>query len=169
MRNVVIATLIATLAATAGLSAAGGTKTIGKMIYNTDIDPTTAKSLPDVMTRSESGELLMWWCHSADGRLMTALHTRKYFAATDTVRVAYQFSSANQPTEVAWRTDHHQSAWLTGKRLAQFTHQAQENDRVLVRILDTDGGIVTATFDLEGLSDALELLPCAAKDLATTY
>jgi hypothetical protein len=169
VKNVIIATLVASLAATIGLSANGGTKTIGKMIYNQAFDPITAKSIPDVSTRSESGEVLMWWCHPADGRFVTALHSGKYFAAPDTVTVAYQFSGANQPTEVAWRTDHYQSAWLTGERLAQFTHQAQENDRVQVRIRDTDGGIVTADFDLEGLRDALELLPCAAKELATTY
>jgi hypothetical protein len=111
----------------------------------------------------------MWWCHQGDGRFTIAFHGGKYFASTDTVTVEYQFSGASQPSELAWSTDHHQSAWLTGKRLAQFTHQAQESDSVLMRVKDADGGTVTAEFELDGLREALQLLPCAVKELATTY
>jgi len=38
-----------------------------------------------------------------------------------------------------------------------------------MRVTDTDGGIVEATFEFDGLREALQLLPCAAKELSTTY
>jgi hypothetical protein len=151
------------------VSATGETKTTGKVVYNPDTHPMTNKAVPDVSTWSENGEGLMWWCHQADGSLVSGFLGGKHFVTTGAVTVEYQFSGANQPTELAWSTDHHQTAWLTGKRLAQFTHQAQESDSVLMRVRDADGGTVVARFELDGLREALQLLPCATKELATTY
>ena len=44
-----------------------------------------------------------------------------------------------------------------------FTTMAQTAGSVVVRVTDRDGDVVTETFKLDGLVEALRTLPCAEK------
>lgn len=109
-----------------------------------------------------SGALLGWKC-MADGLNVVYALDRFFLGGADG-RVFGQFRfDKGEPSEFYSfeLSTSHTLVFLPMHLVDEFTERAKKASRVVMRVVDVDGEVLTDTFSLMGLTAALRRLPCA--------
>ena len=128
------------------------------------VDPITDRTNIMAYSLSPEGHSLGWRCDEK-GLLAVLVNVGPSIKSTeDHISVQHQFPSAAAETSL-WTFDRkHRTAWMSAEEIPAFKQRALLATRVLIRITDSDGGVVvTMDFPLRGLELALVSLPCGTK------
>jgi hypothetical protein len=140
------------------------TQIVGDFIYRPALDDFDDTDRSLIATSGEDGGLLAWRCLS-DG-LNVVLDVETYYGGDDDddIQVRYRFDQNEASGYEYWRLFPAQNE-ISYQRMNQvpgFTAQARLADSVVVEAVDPlDDESNRFTFELDGFSEALNLLPCA--------
>ena len=124
-----------------------------------------------VTTNEDSTATLAWQCREDGLQVLYRFETYaigEVLGGWRVVSIQHRFPPAHAAPPRRWLLLPGQKAAVTPRPedMTAFTRQALAFPRVIMRVLDTDGDVVTHEFSLGGLSDALQNLSCAKPLLA---
>lgn len=134
-----------------------------EVIYNEAVDEFTEEDNSHVAIFPIGGDEfgVGWKCLSDK---FSTLLAHKYLAGnTDgKVSVRTKFGDREPRSPSFYKlSDSHQTTLVDASDTPIFTNSAINSDQFMVRVTDpSDGETLTATFDTDGLEDALSKLPC---------
>jgi hypothetical protein len=139
---------------------------VGAFHFDNGMDPITDEDQSVISTPSVAAEngsdriaFLIWGCR-LDG-LNVAYSFGKYLdGVNNVVVVRHRFADAPSTGWRRWELGpSHQIGFMPMADVTEFTDEARSFQTVTVRAMDFDGE-VTDVFRLDGLTEALPLLPC---------
>lgn len=155
---------ILTVLVTLALGQARG-QTFGAFQFQKSLDAMTDADRSVAVTagtqlRGNRVALLGWRCLA--GGLTVSWMYGKYLNGSDgAVTVQYRFDHTKAAAVRRWLlTTNHEGVSLPKQRTAAFTELALSASTLALQVTDTDGEQLTDAFSLDGLSDALQMLPC---------
>lgn len=140
------------------------------IVFEPDSDPTTGENLSHVIAGDYDDVIgpswTCWWHDHLDAaidvrNISTGIPDR-IMTGTGEPKLAWRFDDGKLQGPVELRMEMKGvTYYLPNEYRMEFTNGATEADSLLIRLY-TPGGepVETATFDLSGLADALEKLPC---------
>ena len=151
------------------VAAAAESKQIGAFTVKSEKDPMSDANRNSIMAdgvEKPGPHGLAWLCRE-DGLNVMFFWGRYLMSHDSSISVAYRFP--NQPAVAkGWdMATIHKAAFIPMSQVKTFTSMAQTADSVTLRVMDRDGDVVTETFRLDGLAEALRTLPCATRQQST--
>lgn len=103
---------------------------------------------------------LAWTCMQ-DGLNVLYVYGKYLMGSDDSISVQYRFDALPAASSRRWDiATTHRGAFLPVGRVREFTQEALIAQKVVLRVIDRDGDVLTDTVSLNGLRDALRQLPC---------
>lgn len=135
---------------------------IGGFIYRNLVDPMTDADLsfiatPEVLT-DEPRAALLWGCRVGE---LSVILSAGEFLALDAARGQFRFDAMPASPELQWNADTEGRAFFLPQAVIQsFTRTALAASKVLIKIENHRGTPRYFAFELDGLIQALDRLPC---------
>ena len=142
-------------------------QTFGAFQFQKEVDPITDTDRSVIVTagtrlHSSRMALLGWRC-LADGLSMSWMYGKRLLGSGGAITVQYRFDRGKAAPQRSWLlTTNHEGVSLPMKRVAAFTKQAVGSKTLALQVTDRNGEQLTDVFKLDGLTDALQMLPCYA-------
>ena len=160
-RLIVIGMLIT---AFSGTMVAQEIQRIGDFVYQHDLDDFDDTDRSAILTVGDTEGSGLFWACSARGLTVILISGTFYGGdVNDNIRVRYRFDRNTASGYEDWeQSSNNQGAILPTRMVPDFTVQAVSADSVLVQAVDpVDDERNQFRFGLDGLAEALNLLPCA--------
>lgn len=142
------------------LKESGDYETVGNVLLSVNVDPITdavraSAIVPSVDLSRFGGGVMLFRC--TDDKFEVYVNMREYLG-DDRRKVYYRFDS-NEPEEERWSASTDGTA-VFARNDQEFARKAARAQQLAFRALDYDGTRHTVIFELEGLREALQQLPC---------
>jgi hypothetical protein len=161
--------VVAAMLVPAVVAAADKSSQIGAFTVTSAKDPMSDANRNSIMADgvAKPGPHGLAWSCREDGLNVTFVWGRYLMGDDSSIPVAYRFP--NQPAvSKGWDiATSHKAAFIPMSEVKTFTAAALTAESVTLRVTDRDGDVVTESFKLDGLAEALRTLPCAARHQST--
>jgi hypothetical protein len=139
-------------------------QTFGSFEIRKSVDKMTDEDRSFAGVTGESGKTVFGLRCMEDG-LNVAFLWNKYFTGdSGGITVQYRFPP-NPAVSSRWDiSTSKEMGFLPMGKVRAFITQAKQSSTVVLRVTDRDGEMITDSFKLDGLSEALRALPCAVKE-----
>jgi hypothetical protein len=140
-------------------------KHVGSFRVTATKDPITDVVRHSIMADgvAKPGPLGLSWSCREDGLNVLFVWSRYLMGEDDAIPVDYRFPGQPAVSKDWDMSTSHKGAFIPMSDVKTFTASALTATSVLLRVMDRDGDVVTETFKLDGLAEALGTLPCAAR------